>query len=446
MKPWLRPAAKAAVLAAVAAGVASVGGRFAPNGGTATDAIPADADGVELSLDSAAEIVWERREGPAVTVRRGTDGSWRMVAPLDVPADDAGIGELLSRFAAVRTSPVPPAEDGTLLDPARVELVPPRLVVTARAADGTELRRLSFGGRNPYDGAFFVLEGSSDVVARVPAPALAALDRPVEDLRIRAAWPLAAADVERIELRLEGHVPFILERVARGWRFADGAAADPGLVEAWVMQIVSSNVRRYVDDPIPSSLPNTLVVHGSEGREASLRWRSATAAVRSALDEPPSWVELPGQLLPGLARRRLDLEDRRVLGDLERSAVRRIKLSLEGRFVVMGWTGGDWELRAPSTRPMAAGTADALLRGLRELRYLPEPEGTEPRKVDSGADHTGAPWLLELFDADGGRLVRLELVPRVDGRFDGKAGGRAGRVPEADVATLSLDALLTLGE
>ena len=235
---------------------------------------------------------------------------------------------------------------------------------------------------------------------------------------------------------------------ASTWRFADGADADPGLVEEWVLQIVASSVRRYLDDPVPdtSSFPNALSVSTAAGRYA-LRWTAATSAVRVVPGEPPTWVELPAQLLPSLLRSRSDLADRRLLRGVTRGSIGRIKISREGAFILLARGSGSWELRAPSTRPVAPGTVDALMRQLMTLRFLPEVEAkpARPARADSGAELVDPPWLVELFEADGTRLAKVELTLRADGRYLGVSGERRGRVPEGDVAALALEDLMALG-
>jgi hypothetical protein len=499
MRYWLFPALKAFVLASLAALLTLIGPHTAATdaaaggapGSAAITAAGAPTPAASAAAEAEAVVVLRAgmvaarlvRAGPAGPAAAGAAGAtavapWRLVAPIDAPADPEAAAALAERIAIAAIAPLDTRDDSPAPDDAALGLGAPRLEVRLEGAGGVVLRTLRFGARNPYDGSVWAREGAGPP-GRVSGMTFAALDLDALALRERRALPFRPELVREVEVDGPGGARALrVTRTLDSWKLegagdAGAGRADPELVEAWLAALCTMRFRAWVGAaPVaPTAAAHTITVRLQSGGELALRWDGGPLAIRAVPDEPTARVDVPAQLLEDLLRRPRDLSDHRLV-TFTRAAVTRVKVIGDERFVVFEKIApGSWELRAPTTRPVPLGVVDALLHSLARVRAeeaapptpgagkRPPPGPPAPAPVVAGRTQPGGepgvspgpssapaanPRVVELYDADARLVARLQLTPGARGWL-ARAGDSEHRVDATAVGALGLEGLLALG-
>lgn len=257
--------------------------------------VRARAHGIKIQRgdDVVVDLV---RDAEAVETLDTFDvGSWRVVAPVEGPADtDAIDGLLLSldSLSARRSIQSPSSADR-----AQFGLDAPRLILTLRVADETQILRV--GADDERVGGTYVEVEGRDRVDIVGRDFFEALDRPTEHYRSRALFQdLLTRDVtalsaslardggERVEARLsrrDGR--WYASEPFEGWAHASSVKSLlDALVEARAVRFASSSDEGLLADP-SVRLVLTTRVRDADGRDTG-RTSEQTVLVGAACPAP----------------------------------------------------------------------------------------------------------------------------------------------------------------
>lgn len=241
------------------------------------DVDPEDVSSIELITNDDRKARAERREG-----------TWRLVEPLEFPADAFAVDGMASALAqltseAVYESPQPPEVYG--LGEGAEE-------IRFEADGGSHVLRL--GDDAPLGGNAYVSVGGAEPVYTVASYRVSALRKSLDDLREKRILRLDRDTVRRIEARWpDGRVA--LERGEDGWRLVAPleTRADPETVDDLLSDLSFLRADGFVDDPPPDAEAGlappalTLELSGEPPDEGA---------------EPPTWSIAIGRDLDGKSR------------------------------------------------------------------------------------------------------------------------------------------------
>ena len=221
---------------------------------------PAPADAPEVKgkvfagVDAAKveEVRIDRSGGESATIRK-VNGVWRIVAPIEVAADESEASNLASNLA---TADLQSVVDEKPKDLAAFGLDKPRLTLTFKTAGGPP-RTLLVGDKNPT---------GSDLYARLPdAPRVflvsgyldGTFDKGVFQLRDKRVLTFDREKVDRIDLTA-GKDAVTVVRQADAWSVTKpwAARADFGVIESVLSRLASGQLKAIVWDPsAPATAP-----------------------------------------------------------------------------------------------------------------------------------------------------------------------------------------------
>jgi uncharacterized protein DUF4340 len=222
---------------------------------------PAPADAPEAKgkvfagVDAAKveEVRIDRSSGESATLRK-VNGAWRLVAPIDVAADDSEASNLASNLA---TADIQSVVDEKPKDLAAFGLAKPRLTLTFKTAGGPT-RTLLVGDKNPI---------GSDLYARLPdAPRVflvsgyldGTFDKGVFQLRDKRVLAFDREKVDRIDATA-GTAAVTVVRQADVWSVTKpwAARADFGVIESVLSRLAGGQMKAIVWDPSAPPAPAT---------------------------------------------------------------------------------------------------------------------------------------------------------------------------------------------
>ncbi len=320
----------------------------------------------EITIDKPGERVVLSRE----------ESRWRIVAPVDEPADETVVEGLLSfvgRLEKVRSLDAF-SDLGTVgLDAPAVKLV--------LGLENGETLSLLLGGPNPVrTGVYASVEGAP-LVFLAPTRLAAELGKTpyVEELRDKTILSLDVEHVHRVEIARRDVRVAVVRAGDRQWRVERPftAPGDDGIIRDLLWKIGASRAHRVIRAPGPASAygldrPHArLTVVDDRGVTRTL------AVVQPADDSSVLYAQVEGvpavhvadtQLLADLAINPDVLRNRQLLvyeqGEVERITIRYLKDTL-----VLDRTGDRWWVTRPVEGEAARGTVENILEVLPNLRY-----------------------------------------------------------------------------
>lgn len=185
---------------------------------------------------------------------RGSDGQWRMVDPVDVPADGALVQFLLKSALERRCTPVPEGE----ADPKALGLEPPRIVLELQASTpaGRVKSAVEFGALDP-DGRRINVRARGRLL-RTLRDLDTTLSRPLEDFkshRVLAIDPREVVEVHRRGTLIQegagttSDLTLDVFSEEGSWRVSApvSAALDPLTTSVWIQGIALLELDKYAD-------------------------------------------------------------------------------------------------------------------------------------------------------------------------------------------------------
>jgi hypothetical protein len=319
-------------------------------------------------------------EGKPIILNK--EGQWQIIEPIDSPADELAVGNLLTSLESLKMEREVEAEARDLkvygLDNPRLHL--------SFLADGTR-HHLRVGSKAVVADQYYASGDQQNSVVLIAASQQRGLDKSLFDLRRKEFFSLKADEIDRIEIgRAEGELTLTKVTTDR-WQ----ASAFPNVsiknskVESLVSRLIWLRAKSFPDnekvdfpqlglDParirisfFTKDKTNTLLL-GNSNQEEGIYARGGELPGVALVDEK-LLEELPGSLS--------DLEDRTLLAfDLDQIKGVGLKLNdFGGRLERQGekwkWQGGDSRQKPENWQ------VNSLLWKMQELEYLP---GSPPKE------------------------------------------------------------------
>jgi len=373
------------------------------------DLEPAQVEWIELTTSDGRDARLARR-----------DGAWRVVEPVDFPADATAADAIASALAtmaseAVFEEPQPLSVYG-LGEDARV--------VRFGAAD--QEHELRVGKKTPVGANRYAATAAADgsPVFTVATFKTTSFDKPLDDLRERRPLRFEREDVTRIETEWTGGGA-VVEKRDGAWRLVAPieGEADENAIETLLSDLVFLRAAGFVDEPPPAAdvgldTPEYRVVLTGEAEagEEPPRWELAIGGViavnaRAGKAAEDALYHIPEDRFQKLPKR-VDAFRFKQLAHFVASDAERFELVFrdpaaeeQGRTEVVKITGlrseAGWDT-APE--PIAAGLASRLIAELARLDA-----------VDIAADEMGADELAGLGLAPAHAAIRIFGKPPEDG-------------------------------
>ncbi len=354
--------------------------------------------------------------GPAITLTKDQAGTWQILSPLKIAADQAAVRSLLVQLAHARRLRLID-ERPTALEPYGLDPAP----LTLRITVGGVEHQLDFGGNSPIGSSAYVRvwptvaePGRAASVWLVPLEIKEAAAKNLYDLRNKELFDVAADTVTALELRYpDQSTSFIrLERQpapAQGqaspadWVLVAPihTAADHQAVETLVKQIRSLRATAILDTGKVEKLatlkrPKVEATMWMGGRSAAVRLylpfgEEAAYAVTTTPEAPLYQVDR--QAVLQFEKSLFDLRDKRV-AQIRPETVQRLQIEQSGGRYQLTRRGDQWLL---NEQPLSQATNQKFLKFLDELWRA---------KVEKIAGDTTAAW-PKLGLRDGATIITL---------------------------------------
>lgn len=357
-----------------------------------------------------------------------------IVTPIDAPADEAVVGQLIGEVTGLRTESMLDLTPEEVAASRRTYgLDTPSVRVRLDLAGG-RTAELRVGHKNDFDGRYYVESVERHMIGLADPRFLPAIQRDLHALREKRLLSVREPDLLRLETRRGDVELHRLERNGATWDVASGprAAADPVEAVRLIEAIVGLRAKRYADDS-GSGDPNLLARWGLEppayrvalvlknGIETTLRLGSATGEdgitrwyVR--VDGRRSIAEIEDTFYKELERTSLDLLDRRVL-EIDEQSVGRIRIERGSEIVEIerdARGSGDtetWRIRSAQSRRAKTWKVSALLYALSHLRGT-RVDTTRPDPKDLRRTGLAPARTTIVLSAQDGREIATLLVGR----------------------------------
>lgn len=184
-----------------------------------------------------------------IQLQRESSGKWKIVQPLQAPADDGAVASLLAALTASeikRTLEKTPAAE----DLRRFGLSPPAVKVSTTMKNGLTLPPLVVGAQTALGDSTYVQRGGGATVYLTDATLAFALNKQPNDLRDRTILSFPLEQAARIEIRAAGAALKLAKGEKGEWALEGppqkNAKADA--VMEYLMTLARLRAKSFIDD------------------------------------------------------------------------------------------------------------------------------------------------------------------------------------------------------
>ncbi|MCX7819624.1 MAG: DUF4340 domain-containing protein [Kiritimatiellae bacterium] len=319
--------------------------------------------------DEIREVVLER---PSVRTRVARDGTiWRLLEPVEAPADAVEVGRLLETLADVVSGTPIPAEELREAPPVEMGFDPPaaRIALVRPGGDLTfECGQALPGGR------LYVRLSPPNVFFAVNTNVLAAIPPSADALRDRTLFP-GVSDIRQIRLRRPGGRIHLSRADDGQWRIMEPiqARADRQAAQRLVEALLTARVREFVRDEValgdPYGLDESAIEvlvdagPGVESRSLRIGRRSDTdpAGVYAQRGGSRAVVTVSAEIAWMCAASLDDLRDRRLV-PIAPEDIAGWSLERGNRRLHLVTTNGGWTILEPTPAPADDARVRAFIR------------------------------------------------------------------------------------
>jgi hypothetical protein len=200
---------------------------------------------LEITADDVSAITLAYGDREIGLERR--DGTWRMTKPVDAPADELAVKNLIRAIADAevkKTIDDPPAD---LLP---FGLAPPFVTITLTGKDGTALPAIKVGKTTAVSYSTYVQRADKPAVYLTPSSFRTGVDKQPKDLRDKTILTFNDKDVTAITLRGEGGGVVELAKKDGNWWIEQPAAyrADNNAVRALLSTVKNLRATDFAND------------------------------------------------------------------------------------------------------------------------------------------------------------------------------------------------------
>jgi hypothetical protein len=318
---------------------------------------------------TAVTLVFPDRE---LALRR-EDGSWRLVKPIEAPADDTAVKSLLGALTGAQ---IQRSLDELPADLATFGLDKPDPLIRLATAKGDQ-PPIAVGRNAAVGGKTYVRVGDESKVLLVPSSIKFALDKQPKDLRDKQLLTFKDEDVTRVDIAPAGKPPVTLVRKEKeAWLLEPGGQpTDITEVRSYLSSLRSARALDFPEDPKDTGLdeprltvtvelgaaPKQALLIGADTGEGSQKQVFAKRA------DQPTVVTLGDWSFRTLDKDAWQFRDKTVLGFSD-DRVGRIVLERKegpGATLVHGQPGG-WTVEGE--KQSKGGAIQRFVDDLRELK------------------------------------------------------------------------------
>lgn len=394
-------------------------------------------------------------------IERSDGGTWRLIAPVQAPADKLAVDSLVSQL---QTAQVKEKVEDTPDDKALEQygLKSPKFTVTAHghAGDASRSKELTvFGGiENPFDGSVYVQRKGEKAVYLAGGGVRWALAKSTFELREKQVLSLDDAKVKAIDVRAPHHA-FALERSdARSWRLVRPLQAD---ADASSITTLLGTLRSERALSFPPDSPDarrsfglespwaeaTFTLEGGETVRLRFGRPGADAGTQTYVlredQDGAVLAEVNASVAEQLDRNPAELKDRTVLPFKKEEVTKATfrladgsELSVERVLGADGGTSEDWNVLLPQKAPAKKFKLSSILWAVGALKATRVVEAQPKDWAKYGISERSRS--VTLFGRDGqelGRLVLGKELPEKAGAFFARSA--RGELVELDGERLS---------
>jgi hypothetical protein len=365
-----------------------------------------------------------------------TDQGWRLVKPVEAPADDAAVKTMLTTLAD--------AEVQKTLEQAPTDLAPfgldkPTVTVRVSVKDGTPPPPVAVGKNTAIGGKTYVKKGDEAKLYLTTTALSFGLNKQPKDLRNKDLLVFQDDEVKQVEIKAaDGATVTLVRKDKDAWTVGPGDhPADPTEARSYLSSLRSTRAADFPDDT-PADLAKyglaaprltitvttdkdakTLLIGGDSVPSGAPQ--GTTKQIYAKRGDQPTVYAIGDWAFRSLAKNPSQFRDKTILG-VESGRVKTIAIERkDGANVTL--TRGDqgaWQIEGGDATPAQADTVSRFLDDLRELRgsdIAAEPASDLAR---FGLD---APALrITLTDKDGQAMGALLASKQGDKYYAMRAG------------------------
>ncbi len=329
-----------------------------------------------LSLDGnhIQSFTLKPRGGEPFSCRR-QGGSWSIVEPRKLPADQSGISGLLSSLTSATVDQVAEAHPTNLKD---FGLDPPSETLQVTTDSKPEKFTLLLGDETPTGGGVYAQAGGAPRVVTLASYLKTSLGKTLFDLRDKHAVTLEVARLQRIEVESKGKHWTLAKNPEGVWDLVlpPPVRADHVTVESLVDKLRSASMESVVAEEKKSlskygfaapALRLQLVAAGStQSLELGNKDKEASRyfAMNSALE--PVFT-LGSDFLTQFQKEPADLREKDLFS-FSAFEVKRLEVDTSKGHRVFEQQKDKWKQTAPGVKDISKDKVDDLLNDLRNLR------------------------------------------------------------------------------
>jgi len=198
-----------------------------------------------LDSDALAELQVRGSEGEPARLTK-TDGTWRLVEPVEAAANESEVSSIASNLASLEIDRV---VDETATDLAQYGLDPARIDVGFRDGDAPDMRHLLIGSTTPTGGNLYATVGGTGRVFLIASYLSSTFDKNAFTLRDRR---ILVFDRDAVDgLTVEGDSGVVtLAKSGSDWRMTAPieARADFAAVEGALQRLSSTQMQGIVEE------------------------------------------------------------------------------------------------------------------------------------------------------------------------------------------------------
>lgn len=222
-------------------------------------------------------LVYPQKE---IQLQREASGRWKIVQPLQAPADDAAVAALVAALSAAelkRTLEKKPAAE----DLKNFGLSPPAVNVSITLKNGLTLAPLNVGGKTPLGDSAYVQRGADPAVHLTGAALAYALEKEPNDLRDKTLLSFPLEQAARVEIQTPGKTLLLAKDEKEQWTVEapvkKNAKADA--VIGFLATLSGLKARSFVEDQAPD-----VKKYGLERAAAKISVGSKDGKILAALE------------------------------------------------------------------------------------------------------------------------------------------------------------------
>jgi hypothetical protein len=380
--------------------------------------LPLDKDAV-----TGVSLVYPDRE---IDVRKD-GGNWRVVKPIDAPADESVVKSVVSTIADAE---VQKTLDEMPQDLGGFGLDKPSVTVRVTLKDGSQPPPLAVGKNTAIGGKTYVRKGDEPKLYLTTSSLQFGLNKQVKDLRDKQLIAFQDDDVSRVDIAPAGaETVTLLRKDKEAWTVDPGGhAADVTEVRSYLSSLRSTRATDFPDDA-PADLAKygldhprltVTVATGKEGGETKTlllgneSTQDTQKQVYAKRADQPTVYALGDWSFRTLSKTAAQFRDKTVLG-FDPSRVGQLRLERkDGAGVTLARADGGWRLEKGEGKAPKGEAIDRFLDDLRDLR------GSD---IAAEPAHDVAPYGLDapdlritLTDKEG-QAMGTVLAAKHDGKY-----------------------------